>query len=237
VSHEFVGFSKIPRLSRECFVTEKIDGTNASVLIAPILNYGPDDEPPSTVGLCTWSEKSQCMYELLAGSRTRWIQPENDNHGFAKWAYANAAELVEGLGEGRHFGEWWGGSIQRGYGLKEKRFSLFNTGRWRDQHLTNDHWYIVDPVDVDDDKGRGEFQVVLELPKEVAPFCCYVVPILAAGMFTSSLVELALATLREGGGRAAFGFAKPEGVVVYHTAGRVMFKKTLEGDEIPKGIQ
>src|SRR5574343_268929 len=27
-------------------------------------------------------------------------------------------------------GEWWGLGIQRGYDLKEKRFSLFNTRRW-----------------------------------------------------------------------------------------------------------
>ena len=36
------------------------------------------------------------------------------------------------LGVGQHFGEWWGFGIQRGYGLHERRFSLFNTGRWSD---------------------------------------------------------------------------------------------------------
>jgi hypothetical protein len=36
------------------------------------------------------------------------------------------------LGPGRHFGEWWGQSIQRGYGMKEKVFSLFNTSVWND---------------------------------------------------------------------------------------------------------
>lgn len=34
------------------------------------------------------------------------------------------------LGPGRHFGEWWGSGIQRRYGIDEKRFSLFNVGRW-----------------------------------------------------------------------------------------------------------
>ena len=29
-------------------------------------------------------------------------------------------------------GEWWGKGIQRGYGLDEKRFSLFNVHRWGD---------------------------------------------------------------------------------------------------------
>lgn len=36
------------------------------------------------------------------------------------------------------------------------------------------------------------------------------------------------------GSVAAPGFANPEGVVIYHTAGNVLFKKTLIKDEIPK---
>lgn len=103
---EFLQFQKIPRLSRECVVTEKIDGTNACVYI------GEDGE-------------------FLVGSRTRWITPENDNFGFARWAHEHKDELMK-LGIGRHFGEWWGSGIQRGYGLKEKRWSLFNTSVWDD---------------------------------------------------------------------------------------------------------
>jgi hypothetical protein len=30
---EFAGFPKISRLSRDCIITEKIDGTNAQILI------------------------------------------------------------------------------------------------------------------------------------------------------------------------------------------------------------
>lgn len=103
---EFIPFPKIARLSREIIITEKIDGTNASVHI-------------SRDGA------------VRAASRTRWITPEDDNHGFAKWVAANAEELCK-LGEGAHFGEWWGPGIQRGYGMREKRFSLFNTKRWSD---------------------------------------------------------------------------------------------------------
>lgn len=102
----FREFNKIPRLTRNCTITEKIDGTNASIYI------GEDGE-------------------FLVGSRTRWITPENDNFGFARWAYEHKDELLA-LGPGHHFGEWWGQGIQRGYGLKEKRFSLFNTSRWSD---------------------------------------------------------------------------------------------------------
>jgi hypothetical protein len=103
---EFPAMQKIARLSRNCVVTEKIDGTNASIYIG---NTG----------------------EFLIGSRTRWITPQDDNHGFARWAYEHRDELLT-LGPGHHFGEWWGLGIQRGYGLKEKRFSLFNTHRWTD---------------------------------------------------------------------------------------------------------
>jgi hypothetical protein len=35
---DFVKFQKIPRLNRECIVTEKIDGTNAQVWISEDLS-------------------------------------------------------------------------------------------------------------------------------------------------------------------------------------------------------
>lgn len=110
MTHEFKAFPKIPRLYKDIVVTEKIDGTNAVIYIA-------DD------GI-----------NLLAGSRNRWITPENDNFGFAKWVAENKSDLLA-LGPGYHFGEWWGCGIQRGYGLKERRFSLFNVIRWKDKSL------------------------------------------------------------------------------------------------------
>ena len=102
---EFQAFDKIPRLRRDCVITEKLDGTNAQICI-------PEDDGP-----------------MLVGSRNRWITPDNDNYNFARWAFENESELRK-LGPGRHFGEWWGSGIQRRYGLDEKRFSLFNVGRW-----------------------------------------------------------------------------------------------------------
>lgn len=105
---EFQEFNSIPRIFRECVISEKIDGTNAQIFIS-------DD-----------------LQTFRAGSRGRWITPEDDNYGFAKWAEKNREELVTGLGPGRHYGEWWGPGIQRGYGVKEKTFSLFNSERWSD---------------------------------------------------------------------------------------------------------
>ena len=102
----FKEFPKIYRLNREVIVTEKIDGTNASIYIGE-------------------------NGEFLTGSRTQWITPEKDNYGFSRWAHEHKEELLK-LGKGTHFGEWWGQGCQRGYGLPkgEKRFSLFNTFKW-----------------------------------------------------------------------------------------------------------
>lgn len=104
---DFIEFPKIARLSRECTITEKIDGTNACIAI------GEDGS-------------------FRVGSRTRWLSIETgDNHGFMLWAMTNKDDLML-LGPGLHYGEWWGAGIQRRYGLTEKRFSLFNTSRWSD---------------------------------------------------------------------------------------------------------
>lgn len=105
MKEEFVGFPKIARISRDIVITEKIDGTNAQVCVT-------EDG------------------DVLAGSRTRWVRVGDDNFGFAGWVKQHEDELRDGLGVGRHYGEWWGQGIQRGYGLKIKKFSLFNVGRW-----------------------------------------------------------------------------------------------------------
>jgi hypothetical protein len=191
---EFQGWPKIARLSRDCVITEKIDGTNASIYI-PELPEDSDGKP------------------FLVGSRTRWITPEQDNHGFARWAHDNAAELLK-LGPGHHFGEWWGAGIQRGYGLPkgEKRFSLFNVARWAD------------------DRDREKF------PTD-RPACCHVVPALYRGEFTTDATQAALGVLLVDGSLAAPGFMKPEGIVIYHEAARTMFKKAIEKDSEPKGAR
>ena len=175
---DFVGFPKIPRYSRWCICTEKIDGTSGQIFIMPIGESGT-------------------AQAILFGSRSRWITPENDNHGFAAWGTEHAKELFK-LGPGHHFGEWWGRGINRGYGLKEKRFSLFNLKKWSDP--------------------------------EVRPKCCGVVPTLWVGDFPPPVEEI-LETLKVNGSTAAPGFPNPEGIVIYHVQGNILFKKTLKNDE------
>lgn len=179
----FEGFPKISRLSREMIITEKIDGTNAQVYIT-------DDGS-----------------DMLVGSRTRWLGPAkaDDNYGFYTWAMANKDELVK-LGPGRHFGEWWGNGIQRGYGLPKgvKKFSLFNVSRWN-----------------------------IDTPP---PSVCNVVPVLYKGPFDTAVINSQLTLLGATGSKAVPGFMNPEGIVIYHAQSGQLFKKTLENDDAGKGF-
>jgi hypothetical protein len=171
----FEGFPKIARWSREIIITEKIDGTNAAILIENGV--------------------------VKAQSRNRFITPDDDNYGFAAWVEANKDALIAALGEGRHFGEWFGSGIQRGYGMDRKMFALFNTTRWKNA----------------------------ELPDGVM-----VVPELYRGPMEDWIIQRNLQRLEMFGSKL-FGFNRPEGIVIYHTAAKVMFKKTLYNDEAGKG--
>lgn len=126
---EFTEFPKLARLTRECVITEKLDGTNAQLLIVDRRDVTPEylANPVGNPFVSVSNAKGDFL--LLSGSRNRWVSPGKDNYGFAQWVFNNRDALAE-LGPGRHFGEWWGNGIQRGYGLREKRFSLFNTARW-----------------------------------------------------------------------------------------------------------
>ena len=70
----------------------------------------------------------------------------------------------------------------------------------------------------------------------VRPACCRVVPVLYTGMFDTMMIDGILHTMKEQGSIAAKGFMKPEGVVVYHPQGNILFKKTIEKDEQPKSL-
>lgn len=121
----FKPWPKIPRIeNKKEFYTEKIDGTNACIIIS-IFDI-KDTIVLNPIWYTTYDETQSIG--IWAQSRTRIITPEDDNFGFAKWVKANAEELVK-LGEGYHYGEWWGLGIQRGYEQTEKKFSLFNTAR------------------------------------------------------------------------------------------------------------
>lgn len=110
------------------------------------------------------------------------------------------------LGPGQHFGEWWGAGIQRGYGLPKG------------------------------EKRFSLFNVSRWADDTLRPACCHVVPTLYQGHFSTDAVYAQVGRLRLYGSLAAPGFMKPEGVVVFHTAANIGFKKTLEKDESPKSL-
>ena len=205
----FTPFPKVARLYKPCVITEKIDGTNASITI-----IGPDDErrhqlehdiyryeagvtnqPPITAVTAD-------NHFILAGSRKRWVTPLDDNFGFARWVAEHATELLA-LGPGTHFGEWYGAGVQRTYGWAGKHFALFNTSKWGDP--------------------------------DVRPGCCGVVPVLAEGTFSTELMDNVMEALWfQGSSVAAPGWnGKAEGVMVYLTAPGIYLKHPF--DPTPKG--
>lgn len=206
----FTPFGKIPRLNREIMITEKIDGTNAAIVI----EQEPADSTQPGILLAEGEWKG---FVVRAQSRSRFISPENDNAGFARWVFKNADALAMALGPGLHFGEWWGSGINSGYGLKEKRFSLFNVTRWKELRVR------IDGI-------------------EMAP-----VPLLYQGPWFDAVIQpnmsevqmwaprMAMDLLRVEGSFAAPGFKPAEGIVIFHVAGNLLFKATLEKDDQPKG--
>lgn len=229
---EFQKFNKITRLNRNCCITEKIDGTNVQIVIMTLGDIW-DSTKDCTIVKAQDFIDNFCLYQkyldingtddqslyLFAGSRNRWLKIGSDNHGFASWVKENALTLM-GLGEGRHYGEWWGGKIQRGYGIKEKRFSLFNVKRWAKigaelkQYPTNDPRVFV--------------------TQEYAPECCDVVPVLYEGLFDTPMINKVLYQLNINGSVAVKGYPNPEGIVAFHKHSGILFKVTVKNDEKPK---
>lgn len=179
--HEFVAWPKINRLHKMmCCITEKLDGTNACIYIP---------EGGSVV---------------LAGSRSRWITPEDDNYGFARWVQTNKDELASTLGPGRHYGEWWGNGIQRRYGLDRKVFTLFNALRWKDTLPRAAH-------QVKEGSLLGH------------------VNILYTGPYDPAVVKDISDDMRQQGSVSVPGWGNPEGLVVL--LDKVAYKVILNGDE------
>lgn len=217
---EFKSWGKIRRRYRDIVITEKINGTNAAVVILSVDPLqaetldGRDDikviAKSSSVFSPTDAQEIigtlEEHYVVYAQSRNKVIDPQHDNAGFARYVWDNAWELISVLGVGTHFGEWWGSGIQNSYGLAkgEKRFSLFNALKWTNEDLSR-------------------------VPN------LGVVPILYQGMNTDEAVKSAVEYLDVNGSVASPGFMDPEGVIIFHTADHGMEKVTLYNDEKPKG--
>ena len=210
MSYEFKAWPKIPRLSKmQCSITEKLDGTNASIHIAALPHVSEGDQPKHDPNLLAYRYGMDASaWGMWAGSRTRWISPENDNFGFAKWAQDNSKVLFEQLGPGTHYGEWWGQGIQRTYGLTKKYFTLFNPWRY----------------------GAGQNPEIPTASEQIKQDKLLgTVPILSQAQYSPSEVGEATYQLETTGSVAVPGWMKPEGIVVY--IGKDTYKVVINGDE------
>lgn len=193
----FTKYGKTPRLNANVTITEKLDGTNASIIIRAYEQFvidGVCQLTPELQTSCTCDATGDNL--MWAASRNRILTPQNDNYGFARWVFDNAIGLFK-LGEGQHYGEWWGKKIQRGYGLNRKVFSLFNYNRY-EESLLNETFPHVPGLDVCNPIYQGPFE-----QEEL-----------------DSIIE----GLEIGGSLAAPGFGRPEGVIVSFDKWPIKFK-------------
>lgn len=205
---DFEAWPKTSRMFRDIVVTEKIDGTNAAIIFEDGVTisdkYVLDAAPLRSDEI--WDGKK--IVHVGAQSRKRLVTPESDNFGFAKWVHDNAQELYGILGPGRHFGEWWGKGIQKGYGQDSRHFYLFNTGRYEDVN-------------------------VVIGGSHVAP-----VPVIYSGMFDQQEIVMAADYLHRNGSIVAPNYGgEPEGVCIYHTQSGKVYKYTpYHGYDGSKGL-
>ena len=76
---EFVAWPKIPRLGApKITITEKIDGTNAQINITL---WDTSDLAPVSDFLAKSLDIDDARWVIQAGSRNRWVSPDEDNFG------------------------------------------------------------------------------------------------------------------------------------------------------------
>ena len=63
---EFKSFPKIPRLFRDCVITEKLDGTNG------IVHIQPQPAAYDHADVVEWVSHNEDWYAIRAGSRSLW---------------------------------------------------------------------------------------------------------------------------------------------------------------------
>lgn len=190
----YPSFPSIERLENlYCHITEKVDGTNGLIKISRYVCFG---------------------------SRNRYITPEDDNNGFAKFFSKYQKELFSvfntidkeyppnGIDAPLNiYGEWFGKGIQRGYGLAEKHFMPFS------------EFLATKLIDAG-------------VPNIKMPVTLY------SGKFSIATLDGCMNKLKDEGSQVIPGYNRPEGVVIYFPTYNFRLKETFEGpkwkDAIPK---
>lgn len=147
------------------------------------------------------------------------ITPDDDNYGFAKWVYDNAGVLMDTLGYGYHYGEWFGEGIQKNpLGIEGKRFALFHATKY-----TEDNGYELNKVDGLETvpllfHGQAQFDTLAETIHGLSAF--------------GSRVQGAKTHWDEG--LTMDVAADAEGVIVWHKETQQKYKILLEDDAFHK---
>lgn len=151
---EFKEWPKIPRGGKgeTITITEKIDGTNACVIVEELVGG------PRVLGA---QSRSKMLISRMRGDDDVWSD-HGDNYGFAAWVKENELELAK-LGEGYHYGEWAGPGIQKNpHNLDKKTFFLFNSERWRDGRQERPAGVECVPVLYEGEKGDHTIDNVMD---------------------------------------------------------------------------
>jgi len=180
---QFKAYPKTRRLTDVyAFISEKIDGTNGVLFV----------------------DGSR----VVAGSRSKWLVDDGskswDNHGFGAWVKENEVILSQ-LPDGFHYGEWYGRGINRNYGLKDRRFMLFNRMRYLELlELMPSLYKVLELETILSQINIMDVQAQLAIHKR----------------------EL----MHESGSRHVRGFKRPEGVMVRIPAADKVFKVVWDKD-------
>jgi len=144
--------------------------------------------------------------EFLVGSRTRWITPGKNTDNYG-------------------FAEW-------AYDNEEELRQLGpgqHFGEWWGRGIQRGYG--------SEERAFSLFNTARWNDPLVRPACCDIVPELYAGPFDTAEIDLALDFLSDFGSCLPKDCCWPaEGIVIYHTAANICFKKTLENDSQPKSL-
>lgn len=223
---EFKSFGKIERMNKAYItITQKLHGSNAAVLIF---------EYTSTNG-----QTHEPRMGIRCQSRTRFITPESDNYGFARFVHDNAQEFIEKLGPGLHFGEWVGPGINSGEGLKEKQFVLFDTHKFPQERPLPPQCSVVpllyhgpfnqEAIDtaMEDLKTNGSKLVLGFMRPEGI-----VINLLACGIRWKKVFDAEETSWKNGDGTKERRAAFSDGLDVTHLLQPIRLQKLLSRDEL-----
>lgn len=206
----FEEWPKIPRYKKELVITEKIDGTNGCVAIEHLNTPELLEQARESLG------KPKGPVAIVNG-------PSDGDFARALWAGSRSRWLdTSKTGDNFGFAKW----------VEQNADALANLGPGR--HFGE--WYGVGIQRSYDlhERRFALFNATRWIEDEKPPACCEVVPVLARG-FDVNPTEV-LEHLRLTGSIAVPRFFAPEGIIIFHTASRQLYKQLIENDDRPKSL-